>query len=109
MLEQITPRKFDEWMAYCQVEPFGEEWYQTGLTNATLCNVMGKKKGGGVFKPQEFMPRVVKRRSEEEQQQLHLQQWQMYVARAQAGSGGLGSSPPSHLKLVSPDDELDQE
>ena len=58
MLAEMTSAQFAEWMAYGQLEPWGEERadLRAGIIASTQANSMRGKKGKP-FKPQDFMPR----------------------------------------------------
>lgn len=60
MLDGTNPALLLEWAEYYQLDPFGEE--RADLRNAILClfiaDVIGtKKRGGGKFKIEDFMPK----------------------------------------------------
>lgn len=58
MLDRIDSRELSEWMAFHNLEPFGDDWRRTGLTTAAVYNVnitKGKRLGA-----EDFMP-IVKR------------------------------------------------
>ena len=38
MLDEVSPEQFDEWQAYWQIEPFGDEWLQTGTVASSAHN-----------------------------------------------------------------------
>lgn len=58
----MSSREFAEWMAYMQVEPFGEQRmdYRFGILGAALGNIMIKLWSGkeGRLKPADFIPEV---------------------------------------------------
>jgi len=56
LLDGISAAELAEWQAYYRFEPFGDEWQQTSYLCAMTGNAAGGKKGGGRFKPQDFMP-----------------------------------------------------
>jgi hypothetical protein len=65
MLETMTPEQMHEWMAYFQVEPFGDEWLQSGTLAAVFYNTVAsigagiggsKLKDKDMRKPSDFMP-----------------------------------------------------
>ena len=58
MLERIDSRELTEWMAYAQVEPFGEERadLRAGIVASTIANVW-RSSGQKVLKPSDFMPK----------------------------------------------------
>jgi hypothetical protein len=59
MLAAMTARQIAEWWAYYCIEPWGpeQEWMRAGIIAATVANCAGgKKRGGGAFKPSDFMP-----------------------------------------------------
>ena len=56
LLNEISAAELSEWAAYYRFEPFGDEWQQTSYICAMTGNAAGGRKGGGKFKPQDFMP-----------------------------------------------------
>lgn len=52
--EEIDSAEFTEWMAYYQLEPFGEERadLRAAIIASTIANAFSKKRS----KPQDFMP-----------------------------------------------------
>lgn len=58
MLEQMPSRLFLEWVAYNNIEPFGEtrDDLRAGIISATIANVNRDPKKGPPFTPQDFMP-----------------------------------------------------
>ena len=51
-------RIWQEWIAYSEVEPFGE-WradLRAGIIASTIANCLSRKKGRPAFKPSQFMP-----------------------------------------------------
>ena len=65
MLESMTPEQMSEWIAYYQIEPFGDEWLQAGTISSTVYNVVasiGAALGGKSLKekdmrePMDFTP-----------------------------------------------------
>lgn len=60
LLARISSRELTEWMAYAQVEPFGEERgdLRAGIVASTIANVnRDTKKRRKPFEPEEFMPK----------------------------------------------------
>jgi hypothetical protein len=57
MLAQITSKQLTEWMAFYQIEPFGEERddLRSGIVASVIANV-NRGKNRKPFKPEEFMP-----------------------------------------------------
>lgn len=57
MLEEITSRQLSEWMAYNEIEPFGEDRddLRMGIIASTIANV-NRSNGKKPYKPQDFMP-----------------------------------------------------
>ena len=43
MLADMEPSQFNEWIAYHQLEPWGDEWVQTGTIAAAVHNSQGQK------------------------------------------------------------------
>ena len=59
LLERIEARELTEWMAFYQLEPFGEQRadLRAGIVTAMIANVnRDKKKRRKPHKPQDFMP-----------------------------------------------------
>ncbi len=81
MLAEMTSAQFAEWMAYAQLEPWGEERadLRAGIIASTQANVMRGKKGKP-FKPQDFMPTFEPENEDVAQARL--------LARARAALGG---------------------
>lgn len=56
MLGRITSRQFSEWMAYAQIEPFGEERADLRMgVLASLVSNMFRKAGTTAAKPEDFL------------------------------------------------------
>lgn len=47
-----------EWLAYFRLDPWGESRadLRAAIVASTVANAMARKKGGGHFKPEDFMP-----------------------------------------------------
>ena len=43
LAEEMTPGQIAEWMAFWQIEPFGDEWRRTARATVMMANVMGAK------------------------------------------------------------------
>ena len=56
LLDRISAAELTEWMAYYAYEPFGESWKQTSYLCSMIGNGSGGKRGGGAFKPVDFLP-----------------------------------------------------
>mgnify|MGYP000940748974 FL=1 len=58
MLQRMSSRELSEWMAYYNIEPFGEERadLRSGIVASTIANVNRDPKKGQPFKPTDFMP-----------------------------------------------------
>ena len=54
MLQKMSSREFAEWMAFHGIEPFGDEWRQTGMACSVQANVWKGK--GKAFSVEDFMP-----------------------------------------------------
>lgn len=52
MLSTISVEQFDEWKGFYQLEPWGEEWMQTGFICASIFTAMT----GEEFNPKRFLP-----------------------------------------------------
>lgn len=57
MLTELSSWQIAEWMAYYNLEPFGEqvEWLRSGAICSVIANVNRGQKGK-VFTPEDFMP-----------------------------------------------------
>ena len=55
LLTNISSAELTEWMAYYQLEPFGESWFQTGTIAAAVANAAMFREGDP-FVPADFMP-----------------------------------------------------
>lgn len=66
LLDGLDSAELSEWLAYMQLEPLPDPWYQTGL----MCAVMTRIWTKGRPHPQDFMPRVRSRRRQSVQEQL---------------------------------------
>jgi hypothetical protein len=86
MLDEMSIHDFDEWVAYHELEAWGDHHRQNANLMATVLNSQGGKKGGKPFTAEDFLPRIVRVRDEMTEQQLHLQHWKAYVsARSRPG------------------------
>lgn len=64
LFERIDSREFSEWMAYAEIEPFGEERadLRSGIIAATVANAnRNPKKRRRPFKPIDFVPHFEER------------------------------------------------
>jgi hypothetical protein len=54
---EISGNEFAEWIAYIELEPFGEERgdLRSAIIASTIANAF-RKKGARLFKPEDFMP-----------------------------------------------------
>ena len=68
--QEIDSAEFSEWMAYYQLEPFGEE--RADLRNAQLCCLYAnsKTKKGKRYKLKDFMPRFEKESPEDRNKRI---------------------------------------
>jgi len=80
LLARISSRELAEWMAYFEIDPFGEERadLRAGIVASTVANSQRGRRGTA-FKPKDFMPKFGQTRQSAGQQldiirQLH-QQW----------------------------------
>lgn len=74
---------FAEWLAYYQVEPFGEERadLRAGIVASTIANVNRSSKSAKRFAPQDFMPKFTPDDEAERTRRL--------LAQARAALGGV--------------------
>ena len=66
LLEAMDSNEISEWMAFHNLEPFGDEWRQTALL--AMWEALHATQGKQKFKIEEFMP-VVKRYDPEKDKQ----------------------------------------
>lgn len=65
----ISAPEFNEWMAYAELEPFGEDVasWRAGLVAATIANVnRDAKKRPSPYQPSDFMPEEPKTPQEQQ-------------------------------------------
>ena len=55
MLSCITHLQFQEWIEFWQLEPFGDEWAQTGMVSSIFANAH-RGRNSMAYKPSDFMP-----------------------------------------------------
>lgn len=57
MLHEITLPQMTRWMAYYQIEPFGDwaQWQQHGALLSMIANIM-RAKGDKAYKASDFIP-----------------------------------------------------
>ena len=70
LLRQLSSNQIAEWMAYSQLEPFGEKeaFWRAGMIASVIANAHKSKKTRP-FKPEDFMPKFrtkVERQSTDE-------------------------------------------
>lgn len=54
LLRRIDSRELTEWYAFARLEPFGDDWRQTGVLAAVMHNAHStQKKGAETFMPLE--------------------------------------------------------
>jgi hypothetical protein len=58
MLDKISSAELTEWMAYYQLDPFGNERndLHSGIIASTVVNSQRTKKSDKVYVPKDFMP-----------------------------------------------------
>jgi hypothetical protein len=56
MLADTTVEQFNEWIARYRLEPWGDDWTQTGTIAAAVCNA-----NGGKASPTDFVPGELQR------------------------------------------------
>lgn len=58
LLSRISSRELSEWMAYYDLEPFGEERadLRAGIIASVTANANRDAKKGKAYRPQDFMP-----------------------------------------------------
>lgn len=71
LLGRVSSRELTEWMAYAQMEPFGEERgdIRQAITTSLIANVHRDPKKGKEYTPEDFMPFSEKPDPEEAQRQ----------------------------------------
>lgn len=53
---RIDALEYAEWREWWELEPFGEEWRQTATACLVMADAWLKKRGGGKWQKQDFMP-----------------------------------------------------
>ena len=74
LLGRMSARELSEWMAYAQIEPFGEKRadLRSGIVASTMANIhRGKRKP---FKAEDFMPEFERQEKAPEEMQAMLRQ-----------------------------------
>ncbi len=74
LLGRVSSRELSEWMAYAQIEPFGEKRadLRAGIVASTMANIhRGKRKP---FNPEDFMPEFERQEKAPEEMQALLKQ-----------------------------------
>ena len=56
LLAEVDSAELSEWIAFDQVEPLPDPYWQAGVIAATVANSAGGRRGGGSFGPADFMP-----------------------------------------------------
>lgn len=55
---RMSSRELSEWMAFYELEPFGNDWHQTGTIASVIANVnRDPKKRATPFEAEDFIPR----------------------------------------------------
>ena len=63
MLNHMPYQVYQDWIAYAQVEPFGEERgdLRAGIIASTVANCLARQEGDRAYKPSDFMPQFQQR------------------------------------------------
>lgn len=90
----MSPKLFDEWMAYSQLEPFGDEWRQTAELCATSLNAAGGKTGGRPFMAADmhWMPQLPAEEAEAHTAARESAAWRAYALRFKQVTSQEGSA-----------------
>jgi hypothetical protein len=91
MLESISGQAFAEWVAYASLEPFGQDWLQTGTVTAAVVNAAIDPKKHEPFEPTDFIPGYEKPAPEPEDVAAKVEAYFMALAKAPSP----GPSPKS--------------
>jgi|TARA_Y100000310_G_C20662002_1_gene805309 hypothetical protein len=87
----LTSRQLKEWELYYREEPFGEEYYQSGLICSIIANVnRDSKKQSEPFRPEDFIPRFTRSSKKEKMEYMKKQMTAMatkFVKREDKQSG----------------------
>jgi hypothetical protein len=67
MLAETTPEQLNEWIAYHQLEPWGDEWVQT----ATIASAIHNAQGNSSVSPLDFIPGQTERSEGLSDEELH--------------------------------------
>lgn len=68
LLDRMDSAELTEWMAYNQLEPLPDPWYQTGLTTSMMVNLWSKTRS----RPEDFIPAPRRRRRQTVEEQLAI-------------------------------------
>lgn len=88
MLDELSPEQFDEWIAFHEIEGFGDEHRENARLMATVLNSQGGKKDGKAFDADDFLPKYVRSVDAETEEERHAAHWRAWLARC-------GVKPPS--------------
>lgn len=66
MLAETTPEQLNEWIAYHQLEPWGDEWVQAATIASAVVN-----SNGGKTSPLDFIPGQTERSEGLSDEELH--------------------------------------
>jgi len=84
MLASISSRSLSEWIAYAKLEPFGDEWRQTGLIASVIAEThRDADQRSQPFTPEDFMPKY-----ESAEEPMDWQDQLMLVEMMNAAFGG---------------------
>jgi len=69
LLGRMSSSEMSEWIAYAQIEPFGEERadLRAAIIASTVANT-ARQRGSRAFKPEDFMPQFGGRKAPDEQE-----------------------------------------
>jgi len=82
----MSSAQISEWMAYYNLEPFGDDWRQTGVVAGVIANVnRDAKKKRRPYEPEDFMP-ITKRQEQAQSPEILLAKARMITAAFQGMS-----------------------
>mgnify|MGYP000046381597 CR=1 FL=1 len=91
LLSRISSRELSEWMAFYELEPFGDERadLRAGIVASTVANANRDPKKSKPYAPQDFLPRFEGGRGDE------APGWQKLLAKVKMLHAAFGGKEPS--------------
>lgn len=97
MLEAMSPQQFDEWIAFHELEAWGDEHRETAKLMATVLNSQGGRKDGKAFEADDFLPKPRRFVDQDTEDKLHAAHWVAWAKRR----GGINKNAPPPVSVRS--------